>query len=108
HDLLDKLIIIAVVDLLNTLGQVFGLRRDVFSCETSCKDSDHRVGDLCRTSYGTASASDTVEGLFRTLLELAALCICNVLHYIQVLCAGLCAGVTADAAVDLRIEIHHD
>ena len=107
HSLLDELIILAVVDLLNTLGQVFGLRRDVFSCETSCKNSDHRVGDLCRTSYGTASASDTVKGFFRTLLEVAALCVSDVLHNVQILGTCLCTCVAANAAVNLRIQIHH-
>ena len=87
---------------------MFCFRCDIFSCETSCQKTYHRMRNTCRTSYGTTSASYAVEGLFCTFFKFASLCVCNVLHNVQILCTGFCTGVTSDTAVDLRIQFHHD
>ena len=108
HDLLNQLVVCTLVDLFNTLCQVLALRLDVLAGETSCQQADHRVRDARGTSDGAAAAAYAVEGLFCALFKLAALCVCNVLHNVQVLRAGLCAGVAADAAVNFRIKLHHD
>ena len=108
HDLLDQLIIPAFIDLLYTVCKMLCLRRDVFSCKPPCQNTYMWMRDSRRASYGTAAASDTVKGFLCTFLKLTALCICNILHYVQILCAGLCTGITSDTAVDLRIQLHHD
>ena len=82
NDLLDQIIIFTFVDFFYTFLQMFALRRDIFTCETSCQKTYHRMGNTGRTSYRTASAAYAVEGFLCTFFKFASLCICDVLHYI--------------------------
>ena len=87
---------------------MLGLGSDVLTGETSCKKSYVRMRDLCGATNRAASAGYAVEGFLCALLELASLCVCDVLHNVEALGTSLGAGVAADAGVDLGIKLHHD
>lgn len=67
----------------------------------------HRMRDSCRTAYRTAAAAYAVKGFLCAFLKLSSLCVCNILHDIEILRTRLRAGVAADTAIDLRIKLHH-
>ena len=69
---------------------------------------DLRVGDACGATRRANAAHHAVKGFLCALFILAALCIGDVLHDLQLLRARLGAGVTANTRVDLGVKLHHD
>ena len=102
------LFVLAFFDLSYALVKVVTVRSEVFAVQAACKHCNLRMRNLRRTAGGTDATHDAVEGFFCALVVFAALCVCNVLHYVQALCTCIGTCITADTCINLRVELHHN
>ena len=84
------------------------MRSEVFAVQAACKHCNLRMGNLSRTAGGADTTHYAVKGFFCALVVFAALCVCNVLHYVQALCTCIGTCITADTCINLRVELHHN
>ena len=87
---------------------MLGSRREIFAVDTAREHSNLRVRNTRWTTGGANSAHYAVKRFLRALFKLSALCVCDVLHNVQLLRTSFGAGVTADTSVYLGVELHHN
>ncbi len=108
HERFDQVIEITVFDFFDTIFKVTAAGSKVFAVDSSREHSNLRMRNTGGTSGRAHAAHNAVEGFFCAFFEITALRVCDVLHNVETLRAGLRASVTADTSVDFGIKLHHN